>query len=71
MYGRENSSSSRAVLQSIGNPPWQGGDFEYVSDKPIVRHFMIVAETGFAKDYTSVGDTNVPVNVQYELDLDD
>jgi len=40
-----------------------------VSDEPIVRHFMIVAENGFAKNYTSVGDTNVPVNVQYKLDL--
>ena len=28
----------------------QGGDFEYVSDEPIVRHFMIVAENGFRKE---------------------
>jgi hypothetical protein len=48
---------------------WQGGDFEDVGDEPIVRHFMVVAENGFAKNYTSVGDTDVPVNVQYELDL--
>ena len=47
----------------------QGGDFEYVSDEPIVRHFMIVAENGFAKNYTSVRDTNAPVNVLYEPDL--
>jgi hypothetical protein len=48
---------------------WQGGDFEDVGDEPIVRHFMVVGENGFAKNHTSVGDTNVPVNVQYELDL--
>ena len=29
---------------------------------------MVVAEIGFA-NYKTVGDTDVPVNVQYELDL--
>jgi Heterokaryon incompatibility protein (HET) len=48
---------------------WAGGDFEDIGDEPIVRHFMVVAENGFAKDYKTVGDANVPVNVQYELDL--
>jgi hypothetical protein len=48
---------------------WASGDFEDIGDESIVRHFMVVAENGFAKDYKTVGDTNVPVNVQYELDL--
>ena len=28
---------------------WQGGDFEDVGDEPIVRHFMVVVENGFAR----------------------
>ena len=28
---------------------WQGGDFEDVSDEPIVRHFIVVVENGFAR----------------------